>query len=260
MMMLIDDVISIAKEAGRMMAESKDIQVSDKDSKDNHVTNMDVAVQEFIKEKLLTLLPGSAFIGEESDYDDIDSEYCWIVDPIDGTTNFIRHIPASVTSIGLTWNDDPILGVVYNPYTDELYYAEKGKGAYLNGKRIHASNRTFEHSIVCLSWGAYDKSGSRKAFAVSEELYGICEDIRRTGAAAYELCKIAEGSVEMLFEPILYPWDHAAATTIINEAGGAVEGISGKANLRHRDLVLASNNKENMRLLREIFCKSFQCL
>jgi myo-inositol-1(or 4)-monophosphatase len=248
--MLIDDVISIAREAGRMMVESKDILVQDKSSKDNHVTNMDVAVQEFLKERLLALLPGSAFIGEESDYEDVDSEYCWIVDPIDGTTNFIRHIPASVTSIGLTYNDEPVLGVVFNPYTDEMYHATKGEGAYLNGRRIHVSDRRFENSIVCLSWGAYDKSGSRKAFAVSEELYAKCEDIRRTGAAAYELCKIAEGSVEMLFEPILYPWDHAAATAIINEAGGCVEGISGKADLRHRDIVFAANSRENLDILR----------
>ena len=247
---MIDDVISIAREAGRMMAESKDILVQDKSSKHNHVTNMDVAVQEFLKGRLLALLPGSAFIGEESDYEDVDSEYCWIVDPIDGTTNFIRHIPASVTSIGLTYNDEPVLGVVFNPYTDEMYHATKGEGAYLNGRRIHVSDRRFENSIVCLSWGAYDKSGSRKAFAVSEELYAKCEDIRRTGAAAYELCKIAEGSVEMLFEPILYPWDHAAATTIINEAGGCVEGISGKADLRHRDIVFAANSRENLDILR----------
>ncbi len=255
--MLIDDVISVARDAGRMMAGSTDILVEDKGSKDNHVTNMDVAVQEFLRERLLALLPGSAFIGEESDYDDVDSEYCWIVDPIDGTTNFIRHIPASVTSIGLTRNDVPVLGVVYNPYTDELYYAEQGGGAYLNGRRIHVSDRRFENSIVCLSWGAYDKSGSRKAFAVSEELFGICEDIRRTGAAAYELCKIAEGSVEMLFEPILYPWDHAAATAIILEAGGVVAGISGKADLRHRDLVFAANSEDNLDILRDIVTKHY---
>lgn len=255
--MLIDDVISVAREAGRMMADSKDILVEDKGSKDNHVTNMDVAVQEFLKGRLLELLPGSAFIGEESDYDDVVAEYCWIVDPIDGTTNFIRHIPASVTSIGLTHNDVPILGVVYNPYTDEMYHAERGMGAYLNGRRIHVSDRKFENSLICLSWGAYDKSGSRKAFAVSEELYSKCEDIRRTGAAAYELCKIAEGSVEMLFEPILYPWDHAAATAIIMEAGGCVEGISGKADLRHRDLVFAANSRENLDILRDVVTKHY---
>lgn len=255
--MLIDDVISVAREAGRMMADSKDILVEDKGSKDNHVTNMDVAVQEFLKGRLLELLPGSAFIGEESDYDDVAAEYCWIVDPIDGTTNFIRHIPASVTSIGLTHNDVPILGVVYNPYTDEMYHAEKGRGAYLNGRGIHVSDRQFENSLICLSWGAYDKSGSRKAFAVSEELYSRCEDIRRTGAAAYELCKIAEGSVEMLFEPILYPWDHAAATAIIMEAGGCVEGISGKADLRHRDLVFAANSRENLDILRDVVTKHY---
>ena len=255
--MLIDDVISVAREAGRMMSESKDVLVEDKGTKDNHVTNMDLAVQEFLRERLLALLPGSAFIGEESDYDDVSAEYCWIVDPIDGTTNFIRHIPMSVTSIGLTKNDVPVMGVVYNPYTDEMYHAEQGKGAYLNGRRIEVSDRGFENSIVCMSWGAYDKRESHKAFAVSEELYGICEDIRRTGAAAYELCKIAEGCVEMLFEPILYPWDHAAATAIIMEAGGCVAGISGKADLRHRDLVFAANSEENLDRLRSIVTEHY---
>lgn len=255
--MLIDDVISVAREAGRMMVESKNVLVKDKGTKDNHVTNMDVAVQEFLKERLLAILPGSSFIGEEADYDDVESEYCWIVDPIDGTTNFIRHIPASVTSIGLTHKDVPVLGVVYNPYTDEMFHAESGKGAYLNGNRIRVSDRAFENSLICLSWGAYDKSGSRKAFATSEELYGMCEDIRRTGAAAYELCKIAEGSVEMLFEPILYPWDHAAGTVIIIEAGGSVEGMNGNADLRHRDLVFAANNKRNLDALREIVRKHY---
>ena len=249
-MTVLDRVIEAAKEAGRMMRDSKDLSIKDKGSKDNHVTNMDVAVQEFLRDRLLDILPGSLFIGEESDYPDSDSEFCWIVDPIDGTTNFIRHIPVSVTSIALVHDGRPVLGVVFNPYTDELFCAEEGKGSTLNGAPIHVSDRAFENSIICLSWGAYDKSGSRKAFAVSEDVYGRCEDIRRTGAAAYELCKIAEGCVEMLFEPILYPWDHAAATVIIREAGGCVAGVDGEADLRSRDMVVAANNEENLEILR----------
>jgi myo-inositol-1(or 4)-monophosphatase len=255
--MLINDVISIAREAGRMMSESQDILVEDKGTKDNHVTNMDIAIQEFLKQKLTAALPESSFIGEESDYDDFIDGYCWIVDPIDGTTNFIRHIPVSVTSIGLVKDGVPVMGVVYNPYTDEMYHAEEGRGAYLNDVRIHVSERMFENSIVCLSWGAYDKQESHRAFALSEELYSLCEDIRRTGAAAYELCKIAEGCVEILFEPILYPWDHAAASVIITEAGGHITGISGKANLRHKDLVFAANSEENLDRMRCIIVKHY---
>ena len=139
--MLIDDVMDIAREAGRMMVRADRIEIKDKGSKENHVTNMDVAVQKYLRERLTALLPGSSFVGEEEDYADRSGECYWVVDPIDGTTNYIRNLQISVTSIGLVKGGEPVLGVVYCPFTDEMYHAEKGKGAFRNGAAIHEIGR-----------------------------------------------------------------------------------------------------------------------
>ncbi len=247
----VHDVILLAEEAGRMISSGYS-KVDDKDSKDNHVTDMDVTIQKFLRKELCELLPGSSFIGEELDQQDVSGEYHWIVDPIDGTTNFIRHIPASVTSIALAHNDEIIMGVVFNPHTNEMFYAVKGEGSFKNGKKINVSLKPIENAIYATSWGAYDKSQSHCAFRVSEKMYNICEDIRRLGAAAYELCKMAEGSIDVYFEPILYPWDHAAGGFILTEAGGFIDGIDGKPSLTGRAPYIAANCPESLEIIRKI--------
>lgn len=247
--MLAEEVMSIAREAGRMMVSADRIEVKDKGSKENHVTNMDVAVQEFLRKRLTELLPGSSFVGEENDYADRTGEYYWVVDPIDGTTNYIRNLQISVTSIGLVHDGEPVLGVVYCPFTDEMYHAEKGKGAYRNGVPIHVSDRDVPHSVFATSWCAYDKTKSRRSFEISNRMFFVCEDIRRMGAAAYELCKLAEGCIDLYFEPILWPWDHAAASVIIREAGGHITGENGCARLDATDRVAAANTADGLAYL-----------
>ena len=247
----------MAKKAGEITLSRDNIEIFDKETKDNHVTSIDLKVQDFLKENLLKILPNSSFEKEKKDYNDRSKEYYWIVDPIDGTTNYIRKIPISVTSIALIHKNEPILGVVYNPFTNELFYAEKGKGAFKNGKKIQVSNRPFKNCIFCTSWGSYDKTQSEKSFKVSQEIYFKCEDIRRLGAAAYEICTLAEGVVDIFFEPILYPWDHAAASVVLTEAGGIISNKNECANIEKRDLVIASNNEENYSLLKEIVSKYY---
>lgn len=245
----IGDVMEIAREAGRMMVSAERLEVKDKGSKENHVTNMDVAVQEFLEKRLTELLPGSSFVGEEEDYADRSGEYYWVVDPIDGTTNYIRDLRITVTSIALVRGDRPVMGVVYNPYTDEMYHAERGKGAFKNGKPIHVSDRDVAHSIFATSWCAYDKTKSRHPFNISNRMFYICEDIRRMGAAAYELCKLAEGCIDLYFECVLWPWDHAAASVIIEEAGGHITGERGCASLEKTDRVAAANSADSLTFL-----------
>ena len=247
--MRIEDVMDIARRAGEMMKGADRIEVRDKGSKENHVTNMDVAVQEFLRKELTGLLPGSSFVGEENDYADRSGKMYWVVDPIDGTTNYIRNLQISVTSIALVEDDEPVLGVVYNPFTDEMYHAEKGKGAFRNGSPIHVSDRDVPHSIFATSWCAYDKTKSRRSFNISNRMFFVCEDIRRMGAAAYELCKLAEGCIDLYFEPILWPWDHAAASVIIKEAGGQITGQNGCASLRNTDRVAAANSADSLAYL-----------
>ena len=249
MPMELNDVLEIAREAGRMMVQADRIEVSDKGTKENHVTNMDVAVQEYLRKALTELLPGSSFVGEEQDYADRSGEYYWVVDPIDGTTNYIRNLQLSVTSIALVHHDEPVLGVVYCPFTDEMYHAEKGKGAFRNGEPIHVSDRDVAHSVFATSWCAYDKTKSARSFRISNRMFYICEDIRRMGAAAYELCKLAEGCIDLYFEPVLWPWDHAAASVIIKEAGGHITGERGCASLRNTDRVAAANSADSLTFL-----------
>lgn len=132
---ICDGTIDIARRAGEIMLDSSDPEVMDKGTKDNHVTEIDLKVQQFLKKELLALLPGSTFVGEEEDDDDRSSDDYWIVDPIDGTTNFIRNLQMSVVSIALIHSGEPVMGVVYNPYTDEMFYALKGNGSFRNGKK-----------------------------------------------------------------------------------------------------------------------------
>lgn len=255
--MLVDEVMSIAREAGVMMTSAGDVLVSDKGSKDNHVTDVDVAVQEFLRRRLTELVTGSSFVGEEGDCADRSGDRYWIVDPIDGTTNFIRNLQMSVTAIALVEGDEVVLGVVYNPFTDEMYHAEKGKGAYRNGVAIHSSRRDIAHSLFATSWNAYDKRESRRSFNVTNRMFFICEDIRRTGSAAYEICKVAEGSIDLYFEPALQPWDHAAASVILTEAGGCITGIDGRPSVRRMDRVAAANCADSLTFLSMIINEEY---
>ena len=127
---MIKQVIDIVKEASKLMTDNITIEQKGNDS--NYVTSADVNVQHYLEEHLPNLIPGSTFLGEEEEKSKFDSEYVWVVDPIDGTANFIRDLKASVISVGLVKEGKPYLGVIYDPYKDEIYYAERGKGAFMN--------------------------------------------------------------------------------------------------------------------------------
>ena len=144
--MEINDIKQIAKRAGEMLS-NRVFDVEHKTSLSDRVTSMDIAVEHFLKNELLALLPGSGFLGEESDFHEIENEYVWVVDPIDGTTNFVRDLAASCISIALLKKGKPYMGVVYNPYKGEMFIAQKGEGAYMNDKAISVSDMRFESSI-----------------------------------------------------------------------------------------------------------------
>ena len=250
-------IIDTVMEAGHMAKELGYSRITDKDSKDNHVTDMDIAVEAFLKKELLEMVPGSSFIGEEEDFQDNHGQYCWIVDPIDGTTNFIRHLPLCAVSVALMKDGEGVIGVVYNPFTDELFCAEKGSGAFLNEEPIHVSDNDLAHSIFGTSWGAYDKTVSGPVFDIAKEVYFKCEDIRRLGSAAYELCKMAQGGIDIYYEPILYPWDYAAASVILKEAGGTIGNVIGGLDYRNRTMVCAANSEENLEYIRSVARKAY---
>lgn len=249
---MLEKVIKIVREASDLF-KNRDFQIDNKGSNTNHVTSVDVAVQKFLKERLVELIGGCGFIGEESSVNEYEKEYLWVVDPIDGTANFIRDMGYSAISVGLVKDNKSILGVIYNPYRDELYYAESGKGAFLNGKQIHVSENSISQSIFCTAMSLYDKNYAKPCFNIIEKVYKDCEDIRRMGSAVLELASLACGRVDLYFEIRVFPWDFAAAEIIIKEAGGYVGTIEYNNTIFNRPIpLICANSKENFDYLKGI--------
>ena len=212
----------------------------------NYVTQVDFEVQSYLKEQLFALFPSIQFMGEEeTSFVDFENASVWILDPIDGTANLIHNLNQSAVSLGLVTNYEPVLGVVYNPFTDELFYAEKGKGAYFNGEKISVSQTpSLKKSLISLGTAPYKKTLSEDVFSSARKVYERCEDIRRFGAAALELCYLAAGRTDGFFERNLKPWDYAAGAAILNEAGGKITNYSlGPVSFETPDDIIASNGK-----------------
>ena len=249
---MLDRIEAVARESGARIRAATGFSIESKGTLSNIVTTADSENEEFLRAELARLIPGSAFVGEEGEQDSILRDgYTWIVDPIDGTMNFSRGIPECAVSIALLKDGEPFIGVVYNPFTDIHWKAERGKGAYRNGVRIHASERPFEDGLLCTAWSTYDKSLAPRCFEVIEGLYPKCNDIRRTGTAACELAMLAEGAVDLYFEIRLAPWDHAAADVCILEAGGCLCSIEGEVVYDRPCPVIAANSPENMGMIRD---------
>lgn len=253
---MLEKVKQLVVEASSLMKTG--FEVFTKNTQDNIVTSADVAVQKFLEENLTALLPGSGFLGEESDPSHAEREYCWIVDPIDGTMNFSRGLNQSAISVGLRKDEDVILGVVYNPFNEEMFWAEKGKGAFLNGKPIHVSDKTFDKSLVCTALCVYRKEFSQLSNEVFYDIFSECSDFRRFGVCSLELCYLAAGRADLYFEYSLYPWDYAASICILTEAGGVIGSPSDNSlSLSHCSPVIAANNEANYRQLKGICNRHF---
>lgn len=249
---MLEQVKALVLEASKFCGREQ-FAVYSKGGNSNFVTTADVNVENYLKEKLPALLSGSRFIGEESDHNDYAHEYLWIVDPIDGTSNFIRDLKLSAISVGLVHNGEPVLGVVYNPFTKDMYSAQKGKGAFLNDKPIHVSERDFAHGHFCTAFSLYKKELASPCFRILERVYRECDDMRRLGSAALELCTLACGGTELYFEIRLFPWDYCGALAILKEAGGYYAAVPAKQELFQGPTPLvAANSKENFERLLKI--------
>ena len=192
---MLNSVINTVKEAAKLAVGAR-YTIKNKGNVSDVVTSADIAVQNFLKEKLQSLIPSSGFLGEESDAQELSADYIWIVDPIDGTMNFTRGIHDSAISVALMHKGTVVLGVVYNFFTDDLYYAELGKGAFNNGAPIHVSQRPFNEGLLCTAFNQYKKEHTPICFEIISELFPQCNDIRRLGSCAMELCYIAAGKCD----------------------------------------------------------------
>ncbi len=240
---LLAGAVRIIRQAGNIVAEhaGKPRDIRHKGRIDL-VTATDVAVEEFLKENLGKLLPGSSFLAEESLAASELRDDTWIIDPVDGTTNFAHGLPAVGVSVGLWQGGDVTLGMVLSPLMGECFTAEAGKGAWLNDAPIRGSaTREMQDSLVATGF-PYD---------VEEELPAIlrrlravlpaCQGVRRWGAASLDLAYVAAGRYDAYYESRLKPWDVAAGWLLAREAGGTVTRMNGSAyHIRSHDL-LASN-------------------
>ncbi len=202
-----------------------------KEGSANFVTAYDVKVQEFLKDGLTPLFPRARFFAEEDGEAEqtIGEGYTFIIDPIDGTTNFMCGYDHSAVSVGLLWDGVPVFGGIYDPYRDEYYSAVAGQGATCNGAPIRVSERPVSRGIVAIGSAPYRKSTLAEAMiSMTRDLFHAFADFRRSGSAALDICHVACGRVDAFCEPVLSPWDFAAGAVILAEAGGIATDFAGK--------------------------------
>ncbi|MCR5761472.1 MAG: inositol monophosphatase [Sphaerochaetaceae bacterium] len=222
---LLVQICNAARKAGRIIYSSHNAAVHSKEGHFNYVTDADFKVQEYLKKELLSVLPSASFCAEEQENAALSDSYVFVVDPIDGTINFMRNRKCSVVSIALLEHKQPVLGVIYNPFTDEMYTAEKGNGSFCNGKRIHVSSVEIDNAIVSVGTSPYNAELSVKGMEIASKFLRSAGDLRRTGSAAQDLCDIASGRSDIYYELQLSPWDVAAGSLIVQEAGGVFISI-----------------------------------
>lgn len=226
----LKEIIKLVKECGEFIkaADREVLKIDEKSGRANFVTDYDKKVQERLRKGLCEIVPDAVFIGEEGESQKFsDKGKYFIVDPIDGTTNFIKDYHVSAISVGLIVDGVGELGVVYNPYLDEMFYARKGKGAFCNDKPIQVSKEPLENGIVLFGTSPYNEELSEASFKMAYSYFQKALDIRRSGSAALDLCSVAAGRAELYFELILSPWDFAAGATILKEAGGVISTVDG---------------------------------
>ena len=226
---MLDRLIAVVRRAGDMIRNAHDIEkdTHEKNGAADLVTKYDVAVQAFLQRELLALVPEAGFLGEEGEHETLDKPWVFVVDPIDGTTNFVRHMYHSNIAVALVHEGCVAYGVVYNPFTEEMFAARRGGGAFLNGRPIHVSDRDMSHAITLCGSTIYDRRFTDRSFSLMRRLYDLGLDFRRFGSAELDVCYVACGRAEVFFECRLSPWDYAAGSLILTEAGGKITRLDG---------------------------------
>ena len=210
------------------------------------VTEVDHAAEHAIIDTLLGAYPGHGILAEETGgvRGAKDSDYVWIIDPLDGTTNFIHGFPVYAVSIALAFRGQVQQAVVYDPTRNDLFYATRGRGAYLNDKRLRVSRRIrMAESLIGTGFPFRRGDDFQAYMKMLESVMTQCAGVRRPGAAALDLCYVAAGWTEGFFETGLSPWDVAAGSLLVTEAGGLVGNFTGEADFLHRREVVAGNPK-----------------
>ncbi len=242
---MLNIAIKAARAAGsiinRAALDLEVVQVGKKGPND-FVSEVDRAAEEAIINILLEAYPGHGILAEESGSERgaPDSEYVWIIDPLDGTTNFLHGFPVYAVSIALAYRGQVQQAVVYDPTRNDLFYASRGKGAFLNDRRLRVSKRIRLADCLIGTGFPFRKGDNFKRYVkMFEEVMQSCAGLRRPGAAALDLCYVAAGWTDGFFETGLSPWDIAAGSLMVTEAGGLIGNFTGEADYLHQREVVA---------------------
>ena len=251
----LEKLAGVVRESGRIVREAWDKarRIRHKGCIDL-VTETDVAVEGFLKEALAPLIPGASFMAEESAEDMREpATDCWIIDPVDGTTNFVHRIPQVATSVALWRNGRPEMGVINLPMLDECYCARRGCGAFLNGRPIRVSRAArMQDALVATGFPYNVPDNLETVLGWLRQVLPAAQGVRRIGAAAVDLAYVACGRLDAFYELGLKPWDFAAGWLLVEESGGIVSDTDG-APLTFERPLLASNglvHADMVRLLR----------
>lgn len=248
-------LLEAAHEAGKIMMEyfQGSFTIASKEGINNLVTEVDTKAETRIIEIIKSNFPDHSIISEEVGSLDMASDYNWVIDPIDGTVNFAHGIPICCVSIGLTHNGKPVLGAVYNPMMNELFFAEKGKGATLNNRKISVSVKSnFETACLVTGFPYKWPQAAEHPIKVFERFVLQGLPVRRLGSAAIDLCWVACGRFDGFWEYNLSPWDIAAGYLIVEEAGGRITNFDGDPYNIYDKQTLATNGLIHEEMLRII--------
>jgi len=257
---MLEFAIKTAKGGGAILMEHFGVisTVKRKSTPIDLVTIADTQSEAFILKEITKTFPDHHIIAEESTTVENNSDYRWVIDPLDGTTNFVHSLPIFAVSIGLQYKDETIAGVVYNPAVDKCFWAEKNGGAFLNGESIHiTSTNTLYDSLLVTGFPYIHDDKWSAGFYLFKTLYGKTQGVRRLGAAALDFCFVAMGRFEGFWEFGLQPWDVCAGALIVKEAGGKVSDWDSSPMPFSGNRVLATNghiHKEILEVLgKELF-------
>lgn len=229
------DVIALCEEVGEFMtkelASFDRSRIEQKGSSSNLVSYVDKESERKIVERLSALLPGSGFLAEEGTDKISSNDYTWIIDPLDGTTNYLHGVPLFAISIGLQKNDKTVLGIVYDVSHRECFHAIEGSQAKCNGKDIKVSSiKSLEESLLATGFPYYHSEKKEDYLDIIKDFLENTHGIRRLGSAAIDLAYVACGRLEGFFEYNLKPWDVAGGAFIVQQAGGTVSDFKGGSN------------------------------
>ena len=241
----------IGKGAGQILLKYFDkLQPGQVEVKSSHRDLLSVAdseCEDYVIESIRSKFPSHSILGEENGFIDAGSDYCWVIDPLDGTTNFVHSIPMFATSIGVLFKGEPLVGIVEAPYLGESFMAAKGSGCHLNGVRCEVSQTTeLSHTILATGFSYNRNNVSRNNIDNFSKLILSTHDLRRGGAASLDLAYVAAGRYDGFWEPYLSPWDVAAGVLLVTEAGGCVSDYAGSelaSNYVWQENIIATNGK-----------------